>query len=146
MRNIAILIVLLLASVSVADVISGSSHYSDAVEFDNFIEDCGVYNARTKIIYKNGGYQYVAYFSENYSLDDDLEEVFSCAISAGYTSRSTSWSSAACVCVYNDEVVAITTEDCRVMVTAWEYGYSLGELYNYYLTYSMALDRDETNW
>lgn len=42
--------------------------------------------------------------------------------------------------------IAIATADCRRMATAWNAGYSLDALYDYYLQYSYVLDRDETNW
>ena len=146
MKNL-VLILVLVVMVAGADVLSGTRYYPDCIEFDNWIEEFGVYNADTKIVYKNDGYQYVAYFNEHYNLSNDWEEVFAAASSAGMVSKGTSWNSSCCVCVYNNEVVVITTECCREMIDYYLAGYyTVENCLTYYTNWSYAYDREDTNW
>lgn len=141
------LVAILLVSLAGAEVLPGTAHRSDCVEFDEWIRDCGVYNAFTKIVYRNGGCHYVVYYDENYNLNDDWREGFSAAVAAGSLSLETTWESSCCIIVYNDQVIAITTEECRFLWDRYVCGYyDEDECLSHYISYSLAIGREETNW
>lgn len=142
----AIVFMALLAFCSVASVRSGTSHYSDAVDFDNALRAVGVYT-EVSIERYAGGYQYIAWFDgDYYDISQDGNEAFSVALAAGVISSMTSWSSVGAVCVYEDEVVGMFTADCRYMVDLAASGYSDYTIYDYYLRNSYVWDRWTTDY
>lgn len=142
----ALILLSVLTLISFGSVKSGTSHYSDACDFDAALRSVGVY---TEVSIENygAGMQYIAWFDgDYYDLDQDGDEAFSVALAAGVISYMTSWASVGAICVYEDEVVAIFTEDCRYIAELAASGYSDYTIYNYYLNNSIAIPRSQTEY
>lgn len=141
-----IVILMVIASMAMANVRSGSSHRADASTFDSMLDALGVYS-ETGIIYKNNGQHYVAWFDGDYfSLDNDSYKVMSVFAAAAIVSESTSWTSTSAVCVFEDKILAMTTACCRRLVQMSNSGYSDAQVGYYFNNNTVIANIGATNW
>lgn len=140
-----IIVLLVVATMAMATVRSGSSYSSDARLFDSYLAAVNVY-AETGIIYKNGGYQYVAWFNNDYYSESDVYKVMSVCSAAALVSDQTRWSSDCAVCVFEDKLVGMSTQDCRTLMNMINEGYSDESVGYFFLSRAAIADIDDTNW
>lgn len=139
--KIAAVVMLIIAALSMGAVRSGSLYRSDATTFSNALINGGVHSD-VSIMRNAGGTHYVAYFPYRYSLDNNIYEVLVIAIAVGQISSSTTWSSDLAIAVFRNEVVAISTANCRRIVNMINAGYSDAEVIYFYANNSYTLERE----
>lgn len=141
--KVLVAVVMVLAMVSFGSVRSGSLHRSDAVTLSDALASVGV-QSDVSIMRNDGGKHFVAYFSGNYDVDEDIYEVIVLAMAAGEISRQTSWTSSLAIAVFRDKVVGISTANCREIVRMVNAGYSDVVVLEFYLRNSYAIPRSES--
>jgi len=123
----AIIGILLLSTITFAEVVEGTLHESDAELVDYLMEDNGIWDGRVKIVSVSGYVTYAVEFPGDYFSwkdEDDAYEIASVFGAVGLVSGSTSWHSDHAVCLYEDETLIMFTEDCRTVMGMVDQGYS----------------------
>lgn len=139
-----IMIVLVFASVSSGDVISGTIHRSDAQLVDDIMEETGIYNGRVKILYYESLTVYAVEFPGDYfdwDDDNDILEVSSFFVAVAIVSASTSWHSDMAIALYEDVTLGMFTSDCRTIIRLMNEGHNVEK---FFLNNILTGDRSES--
>jgi len=121
------MLLILTTSIAFAEVIEGTLYQSDAELVNELIEFNGVYDGRVKIVDAAGLIVFAVEFSGEYfswESQSDIERVASTFAAVGAVSSITSWSSDFAICLFEDETLIMSTEDCLTAVSLSEQGYS----------------------
>ena len=116
-----IAILVLLVSLSFADVSPETLYSSDAYMFDLLIYSAMPYPECVVMIYRhtdNGSLNYMAMWPASANANDAMIATF---MAAAYTSEETSWSSnRVYVVILNDGMYSMSTSDARYLVNNYE--------------------------
>lgn len=125
--RIAMLVLTLLVSMSMADVASGSLYYSAASDVDYLMESVGIYDGLVKIINVGGTTNYIIEFDEWFSWesDGDVNRLCAALVAVATVSTTTSWHSDFVVCMFDNDVLTMFTQDARTARNLVESGYDV---------------------
>ena len=127
MRNVVVLVVVV-STIAFGDVFPGTLHRSDAQAVVEYMEECGIYSGRVKIVEFECLIIYAIQFKGNHfswDSESDIAEISAFFLAVANVSALTSWHSDAAIALYEDDTVGMLTANCREVLRILENGNGL---------------------